>query len=98
MVEQDDTLQKTGILRILRVAGRQLELQSAASRDLDLGEGERQALHIIGKIIIAEVKTVHSGKVECVGGRHRRSFKITHFLILHLIILFSHYAADAADT
>lgn len=38
MVIQDNALQKTGILRILRVAGRQLELQCAAGRDLDLGE------------------------------------------------------------
>lgn len=38
MVIQDNALQKTGILRILRVAGRHLELQCAAGRDLDLGE------------------------------------------------------------
>ena len=58
MAVENDTLQIGRIVRHIRVSRRDLKLQVPAAGDLDAGEAQAQALHIIRKVFTGEVVSV----------------------------------------
>ena len=58
MAVENDTLQIRRIVRHIRVSGRDLKLQMTAAGDLDAGEAQAQALHIVRKVFTGEVVSV----------------------------------------
>ena len=74
MVEQEDALQLGDVIRALRVVALHLELQDAAAGDLDLGEREPQALHILGEIVLfLKCREKQKEALERYSGRASRS-------------------------
>ena len=58
MAVENDALQIGSIVRHIWVSGRDLKLQVTAAGDLDAGETQAQALHIIRKVFTGEVVSV----------------------------------------
>lgn len=86
MVEQEDTLQLRNVIRALRVVALHLELQDAAAGDLDLGEREPQALHILGEIIGGSIDA-HGGGQNELGVLHDSGIGLIVLAIHRLFLL-----------
>ena len=80
---ENDTLQIRRIVRHIRVSGRDLKLQMTAAGDLDAGEAQAQALHIIRKIFAGEVIAVKELRdLECGLGLHHGIGLFVHNRVL----------------
>ena len=60
MVVEENALQLGNVVRAVRVVAGHLKLEHAAAGDLYLGEGEPQALHILGEVSGGDA-VVHGG-------------------------------------
>ena len=83
MAVENDTLQIRRIVRHIRVSGRDLKLQVTAAGDLDAGEAQAQALHIIRKVFTGEVISVKKLRdLECGLGLHHGIGLFVHNRVL----------------